>query len=82
MAAVQNLDMFMSDPLAYFDQSITRMHMISRPELEELQRQALRIRVAEHIDGIDGQRVSYNAHFAGRRAAVERQPHGGCVVHG
>ena len=53
MAAVQNLDMFMSDPLAYFDQSITRMHMISRPELEELQRQALRIRVAEHIDGIE-----------------------------
>ena len=53
MAAAQNLDVFMRDPLAYFDQSITRMHMIQRPELEQLQLEALRLRVAEHIDSIE-----------------------------
>ena len=53
MAAAQNLDVFMRDPLAFFNQSITRMHMIPRLELEQLQLEALRLRVAEHIDSIE-----------------------------
>ena len=46
------LDLFMNDPMAFFDNSITRMHQIPRPELEELQRRAAGRRFAEHRDKI------------------------------
>ncbi|WP_232001210.1 hypothetical protein [Mycobacterium sp. 1165178.9] len=39
---------FMNDPIGFFGQSYTQMHSIGRLELEELQRQAMRIRFAEH----------------------------------
>ena len=45
------LDLFMNDPMAFFDNSITRMHQIPRPELEELQRRAAGRRFAEHRSG-------------------------------
>jgi hypothetical protein len=39
---------FMNDPIGFFGQSYTQMHSIPRPELEELQRQAMGIRFREH----------------------------------
>ncbi|MCK8646988.1 hypothetical protein [Mycobacterium colombiense] len=44
---------FMNDPISFFGQSYTRMHSIGRLELEELQRQAMRIRFAEHYQSIE-----------------------------
>ena len=44
---------FMTDPLGYFKGSITRMHSIGCAELAALQRQAMRRRVAEHIQRIE-----------------------------
>jgi hypothetical protein len=49
----KNLDLFMNDPMAFFDDSITEMHTIPRTELEELQRQAMRLRFAEHRESIE-----------------------------
>ncbi len=49
----KTLDTFMNDPIGYFDQSITRMHMIPRDELEGLQREAMRRRFAEHRESIE-----------------------------
>jgi len=49
----ENLDTFMNDPITYFDGSITKMHRIPRGELENLQRQAMRRRFAQHREGID-----------------------------
>ena len=43
----------MNDPISLFNQSITRMHMIDREELEELQRQAMSIRFQEHYQSIE-----------------------------
>jgi len=52
MPSEKTLDLFMSDPIAYFDRSITQMHMIPRAELEDLQREAMRRRFAEHRESI------------------------------
>ena len=52
MSDDDKLDLFMNDPMAFFDNSITRMHQIPRPELEELQRRAAGRRFAEHRDTI------------------------------
>jgi hypothetical protein len=44
---------FMDDPITFFGQSYTRMHTIPRAELEELQRQAMRIRFEQHYGSIE-----------------------------
>jgi len=49
----KNLDLFMNDPIAYFDGSVTKMHRIPRGELEQLQREAMAARFAEHREGIE-----------------------------
>jgi len=43
----------MSDPIGFFDQSITKMHMISRQDLADLQRTGLAIRFREHYKSIE-----------------------------
>src|ERR1700722_9164189 len=43
-----NLTQFMDDPINFFGRSYTQMHTIGRPELEELQRQAMGIRFRAH----------------------------------
>lgn len=43
----------MTDPITFFDQSITKMHQIPRAELETLQRTAMAIRFKEHYAGIE-----------------------------
>ncbi len=43
----------MTDPIAFFDQSVTKMHSIPREELEALQRTAMSIRFKEHYEGIE-----------------------------
>ena len=42
----------MSDPIAFFGESITKMHSIPQRELEELQRTALAMRFREHRESI------------------------------
>jgi hypothetical protein len=49
----KNLDLFMNHPMEFFDHSITKMHTLARPELEELQRQAMAVRFAEHRESIE-----------------------------
>ena len=44
---------FMTDPLGYFEGSITKMHNIEPSELAQLQREAMKIRVADHIENIE-----------------------------
>ncbi|OBE95646.1 hypothetical protein [Mycobacterium sp. 852002-10029_SCH5224772] len=51
--AARPLSEFMNDPISFFGHSYTRMHSIGRRELEELQRQAMRIRFAEHYRSIE-----------------------------
>ncbi len=53
MASVKDLQLFMTDPIEYFDSSITKMHTIPRDELDSLQREAMRTRVAEHRSSIE-----------------------------
>ena len=53
MSAEKTLDQFMNDPIAYFDQSITKMHSVPRAELEELQRQAMGARFRHHYETIE-----------------------------
>jgi hypothetical protein len=48
-----NLTQFMDDPINFFGRSYTQMHTIGRPELEELQRQAMGIRFREHHKSIE-----------------------------
>jgi len=43
----------MNDPIGFFGQSITRMHSIPRDELEALQREAMRLRFADHYARIE-----------------------------
>src|SRR5262249_43044718 len=52
-AMPQDLRTFMNTPLAFFEQSVTKMHSIPRVELEELQRQAMVVRFAEHRERIE-----------------------------
>jgi hypothetical protein len=44
---------FMDDPINFFGRSYTRMHTISRPKLEGLQRQAMGIRFQQHYESIE-----------------------------
>ena len=48
-----NLTQFMDDPINFFGRSYTQMHTIGRPELEELQRQAMGIRFRQHHESIE-----------------------------
>jgi hypothetical protein len=49
----KTVDHFRSDPIGYFDASITRMHTIPREELAALQRESMRRRFAEHRESIE-----------------------------
>jgi hypothetical protein len=51
--AGKDVDTFRSDPIGYFDGSITKMHTIPPAELEALQREAMRRRFAEHRASIE-----------------------------
>jgi hypothetical protein len=51
--ADKSLDLFMNDPIAYFDSSITQMHSVPRAELAALQREAMSKRFAEHRESIE-----------------------------
>jgi len=51
--AAPSVNEFMNDPIGFFGQSYTRMHSIERPELEELQRQAMADRFLEHHQSIE-----------------------------
>ncbi|WP_433621225.1 hypothetical protein [Nocardia sp. CA-120079] len=44
---------FIDHPFEYFDQSVTKMHSLPRAELEELQREAMMLRFAQHREGIE-----------------------------
>ena len=49
----QTLETFMTDPITYFDGSITKMHQIPRDELEALQRESMARRFASHRESIE-----------------------------
>jgi hypothetical protein len=49
----KSLDLFMNNPIEYFDSSITQMHMMPRTELSALQREAMATRFAEHRESIE-----------------------------
>ncbi len=49
----KTFESFLNDPIAYFDGSITEMHMIPRAELDALQRRALATRFAQHRESIE-----------------------------
>lgn len=51
--ATQSIENFMNSPLTYFGESITPMHSVPRAELEELQREAMIRRFAEHRESIE-----------------------------
>ncbi len=48
----RTVETFMNDPIAFFDRSITQMHMVPRDELEALQRRAMALRFAQHRESI------------------------------
>lgn len=50
---VQQATQLMNDPIEFFGKSITRMHMISKVELEALQRVAISLRFKEHYASIE-----------------------------
>lgn len=49
----KTLQTFMDRPLDFFGESVTKMHSIPRDELEELQREAMIVRFAEHRESIE-----------------------------
>jgi hypothetical protein len=51
--ASRDVDLFMRDPIRFFDRSITKMHEIPRDELELLQREAMARRFADHRQSIE-----------------------------
>lgn len=51
--SARKVSQFMTDPIAFFGESVTQMHSIARDELEELQRRAMVIRFQEHRRSID-----------------------------
>jgi hypothetical protein len=53
MTEQKNIELFMNDPISFFDGSITRMHTIERSELESLQREAMSRRFAQHRESIE-----------------------------
>lgn len=48
-----DVETFMNHPLAYCEESITAMHSIPRDDLEEMQREAMMRRFAEHRESIE-----------------------------
>ncbi|WP_244438414.1 long-chain-fatty-acid--protein ligase [Mycolicibacterium septicum] len=48
-----DVETFMNSPLAYCEESVTKMHSIPRADLEELQREAMTRRFAEHRESIE-----------------------------
>lgn len=48
-----DLQTFLHDPTEYFGRSLTAMHSIPRAELEDLQREAMAARFAEHVASIE-----------------------------
>ncbi|MFV8053045.1 hypothetical protein [Mycobacterium sp. 48b] len=48
-----DVETFMNHPLTYCDGSVTKMHSIPRADLEELQREAMARRFAEHRESIE-----------------------------
>lgn len=53
MAKDQQVEKFMTDPLGFFEGSITKMHSIEPDTLETLQLAAMKLRVADHIENIE-----------------------------
>jgi hypothetical protein len=51
--ADHDLDLFMRDPTAFYDRSLTRMHSMPRKEVEDLQREAMAVRFADHKESIE-----------------------------
>jgi len=51
--AEKTLETFMTDPIGYFDHSITKMHTIAPDELQALQREGMRRRFAAHRESIE-----------------------------
>ncbi len=51
--ANQSLETFMTDPLGFFDASVTKMHSIDQQELETLQRAAMKKRFEMHYASIE-----------------------------
>jgi len=51
--ASDDVALFRSDPIAYFDDSITKMHTMPPVELAALQREAMARRFLEHREGIE-----------------------------
>jgi hypothetical protein len=51
--ADDTLRAFMDRPLDFFEESVTKMHGIARGELDELQREAMILRFAEHRESIE-----------------------------
>ena len=49
----KDIETLLTDPIGYFDGSITQMHGIEQKDLEALQREAMKIRVADHIENIE-----------------------------
>jgi hypothetical protein len=49
----KTVETFMNDPIEFFDQSVTKMHSIPRDELEQLQREAMTLRFADHGENIE-----------------------------
>ena len=49
----KSVQTFMDHPLDFFEESVTKMHSIHRADLEELQREAMILRFAEHRERIE-----------------------------
>jgi hypothetical protein len=49
----KSVETFMNDPIEFFDESVTAMHSIPRDELEQLQRDAMVIRFADHRANVE-----------------------------
>ena len=71
--ADKTLDLFMNDPIEYFDHSITKMHGIARAELSTLQREAMAdIRVKGDYRGCEV--VWYTQEFRAESARARSWP--------
>src|SRR6476620_26316 len=51
--STRTVEQFMDDPIAFFGESLTQMHSIARDQLEEINRQAMGIRVQQHVQSIE-----------------------------
>jgi hypothetical protein len=50
--SARSVEQFMDDPINFFGESYTQMHSFRRDELEDLQRQAMKIRFGQHRESI------------------------------